>query len=298
MAQNKLELLRIFCSAAELGNFKACASKLAISPQAVTRAIQQLERLTGEVLFHRNTRQVRLTQFGEQLLTDGRVQLAQLEALLSPRQASAEIAGLVRMAAPAAFRMILTPLLMEFARLYPQIQLDIRLSDQHSDVVDEQIDLGIRAGLLRDQSFVAVTVSQVELWLVASTGYIAEYGLPNDLTDLANHHLTSMLDAATGRPWTWFFRAGDTYTPRHVRFLVNDAEHETAAIVAGLGIGQVADFFAKPFIATGQLQRILPELEPEPWPLSLYRPQRGPVPLRVRLLFDYLKTKLTEPSMR
>ena len=185
MAQNKLELLRIFCNAAELGNFKACASKLAISPQAVTRAVQQLERLTGEVLFHRNTRQVRLTQFGEQLFADGRLQLAQVEALLSPRQASADLAGVVRIAAPAAFRMILTPLLLEFARLYPQIQLDIRLSDQHSDVVDEQIDLGIRAGLLRDQSFVAVPISQVELWLVASADYLAEHGTPNDLTELS-----------------------------------------------------------------------------------------------------------------
>jgi len=189
--------------------------------------------------------------------------------------------------------MILTPLLLEFARLYPQIQLDIRLSDQHSDVVDEQIDLGIRAGLLRDQSFVAVPISQVELWLVASADYLAEHGTPNDLTELTNHHMTSVLDASTGRPWTWFFRGGETYTPRQVRFLVNDAEQETAAIVAGLGLGQVADFFAKPFIESGKLQRILAHLEPEPWPLSLYRPQRGPVSLRVRLLFDYLKAKLS-----
>lgn len=293
MAQNKLELLRIFCSAAELGHFKSCASKLAISPQAVTRAIQQLERLTGEVLFHRNTRQVRLTQFGEQLFADGRVQLAQLEALFSPSQASSDLAGLVRIAAPAAFRMILMPFLFEFARLYPQIQLDVRLSDQHSDVVDEQIDLGIRAGLLRDQSFVAVAVSQVELWLVASPNYLEAHGTPTAISDFSSHHLTSVLDGSTGRPWTWFFRGGETYSPRQVRLLVNDAEQETSAIVSGLGIGQVADFFARPLVKNGQLQRILPHLEPEPWPLSLYRPQRGPVPLRVRLLFDYLKTQLT-----
>ena len=89
MALNKLELLRIFCSAAELGNFKACAVKLALSPQAVTRAVQQLEQLTGEVLFHRNTRQVRLTQFGEQLYQDGRLQLAQLDATIQPKAGNA-----------------------------------------------------------------------------------------------------------------------------------------------------------------------------------------------------------------
>lgn len=294
MALNKLELLRIFCTAAELGHFKACASKLAISPQAVTRAIQQLEQLTGEVLFHRNTRQIRLTQFGQQLWQDGQQQLAQLEQLLSPRQASAELAGLVRLAAPAAYRPVLTPLLLEFARLYPQIQLDIRLSDQHSDVVDEQIDLGIRAGLLRDQSFVAVPVSKVALWLVASPDYVAAHGAPQTVADLNQHALTSVLDASTGRAWSWFFAKGETYSPRQVRWMVNDTAEEIAALIAGVGIGQVADFLAKPALARGQLQRLLPELEPEPWPVSLYRPQRGPVPVRVRLLFDYLRTQLSQ----
>ncbi len=292
MALNKLEWLRIFCSAAELGNFKACAVKLALSPQAVTRAVQQLEQLTGEVLFHRNTRQVRLTQFGQQLYQDGRLQLAQLDELFSPRLATQDAQGLVRLAAPAALRPVLTPLVLEFAALHPQIQLDVRLSDQHSDVVDEQIDLGIRAGLLRDQSFVALQISQVALYLVASPAYLAVHGAPSDLASLNNHQQVGLLDAGTGRPWAWFFRDGEIYQPRQVRLLVNDAEQELAAVVASLGIGQIADFLAKPLLARGELVRLLPEQEPTPWPLSLYRPQRGPVPARVRLLFDFLRDQL------
>ncbi len=292
MALNKLELLRIFCSAAELGNFKACAVKLALSPQAVTRAVQQLEQLTGEVLFHRNTRQVRLTQFGEQLYQDGSVQLAQLEQLFSPRLATQDAQGLVRLAAPAAFQSVLSPLLLQFARLHPQIRLDVRLSDQHSDVVDEQIDLGIRAGLLRDQSFVAVQVSEVALYLLASPAYLALAGTPAATAALHDHQQVSLLDAGTGRPWAWFFRDGEIYQPRQVRLLVNDAQQELAAVAAGLGIGQIADFLAKPLLARGELVRLLPELEPTPWPLSLYRPQRGPVPARVRLLFDFLREGL------
>ena len=292
MALNKLELLRIFCSAAELGNFKACAVKLALSPQAVTRAVQQLEQLTGEVLFHRNTRQVRLTQFGSQLYQDGRMQLIQLDQLFSPRLATQDAQGLVRLAAPAAFRPVLSPLLLKFAALHPQIRLDVRLSDQHSDVVDEQIDLGIRAGLLRDQSFVALQVSEVALYLVASPSYLTAYGPPSDLTALNQHQQVSLLDAGTGRPWAWFFRDGEIYQPRQVRLLVNDAQQELAAVAAGLGIGQIADFLAKPLLANGKLVRLLPAQEPTPWPLSLYRPQRGPVPARVRLLFDFLRDEL------
>lgn len=296
MALNKLELLRIFCSAAELGNFKACAVKLALSPQAVTRAVQQLEQLTGEVLFHRNTRQVRLTQFGEQLYQDGRLQLAQLDELFSPRLATQDAQGLVRLAAPAALRPVLSPLLLEFAALHAQIRLDVRLSDQHSDVVDEQIDLGIRAGLLRDQSFVAVQVAEVALYLVASPAYLAVHGTPLDLAALNNHHQVSLLDAGTGRPWAWFFRDGEIYQPRQVRLLVNDAQQELEAVAAGLGIGQIADFLAKPRLDRGDLVRLLPEREPTPWPLSLYRPQRGPVPARVRLLFDFLRERLQSPN--
>ncbi len=74
--------------------------------------------------------------------------------------------------------------------------------------------------------------------------------------------------------------------------MVNDAQQELAAVAAGLGIGQIADFLAKPLLARGELVRLLPEQEPTPWPLSLYRPQRGPVPARVRLLFDFLREGL------
>lgn len=295
MAQNKVELLRIFCCAAELGHFNACATKLAISPQRVTRAVQQLEQLTGEVLFHRNTRQVRLTQFGAQLWHEGQQQLAQLDALLSPPRHSLQPEGRVRLAAPAALSSILLPLLHRFAVMHPQLQLDIRLSDQHSDVVDEQIDLGIRAGLLRDQSFVAVQVAQIALWLVASPALLAQHGVPDTVDALAKWPQVSLLDGATGRPWVWFFRDGDSYQPKDVRFLVNDAAAELAAIRAGLGLGQVAALLAQADVAAGRLVRLLPEFEPTPWPLSLYRPQRGPVPARVRLLFDYLRDGLRQP---
>lgn len=291
--RDKLALLRIFCTAAELKHFKESATKLAISPQAVTRAVQQLEQLTGELLFHRNTRQIRLTQFGQQFYHDCQQQLGQLEQLLSPRTTSDELSGEIRLAAPAAMRSVLAPVLIEFALLYPHICLDLRLSDQHSAVVDEQIDLGIRAGLLRDQSFVAVPLSEVALWLVASPTYLQQFGQPAALDDLPQHKQVGMLDNATGKPWIWFFKDGATYQPRKVRYLVNDAEEELAAATAGLGIAQVADFLAAPHIHSGKLVRIMQNNKPTPWPLSLYRPQRGPVSARVRLLFNFLKERLS-----
>ncbi len=99
---NKVELLRIFCTAAQCDSFKAAAVRLHISPQAVTRAVQQLEQNTGEVLFHRSTRHIKLTRFAEEFLQQAQASLAQLDALFQKRQADREhvIAGLVRVAAP------------------------------------------------------------------------------------------------------------------------------------------------------------------------------------------------------
>jgi len=290
---NKLELLRIFCTAAELGNFKDTARLLAVSPQAVTRAVQQLEQLTGEVLFHRNTRQVKLTTFGAELLQQARPQLEALNALLRPTRQQAEHAsGLVRLTAPSAFRSVLMPLLLEFQQRYPLIRLDIRLSDQHSAVVTEQIDLGLRIGSIRDLSFVAVPVGQMPMYLVASPTYLAQAGVPQTLEDLASHRFTGMLDQASNRPWPFYFAGSGQWQPPQLQLLANDAFAEFTAVLAGVGISQLPLFMLADALATGQLVRLLPQLEPSPWPISLYRPQRGPVPLRVRLLFDFLQRQL------
>ena len=121
---NKLELLRIFCTAAQSDSFKAAAVRLGISPQAVTRAVQQLEQSTGEVLFHRSTRHIKLTRFAEEFLQQAQASLAQLDALFQKRQADREhvVAGLVRIAAPKVLRPVLMPVFTALAQRY---QLDL-----------------------------------------------------------------------------------------------------------------------------------------------------------------------------
>ncbi len=295
---NKLELLRLFCSAAEVSNFKEAARLQAVSPQTVTRAVQQLEQLTGELLFHRNTRQVRLTQFGEQLAEQGRQQLEQLDKLLRPiSQPKEQASGVVRLTAPHAFREVLLPLLSEFCCQYPEIRLDLRFADQHSALVDEQIDLGLRIGVLRDQSFVAAEVGVMSLLLVASPAYLAAQGQPDSQAALAQHRFTGLLDEATGRPWLFYTEQDKVWQPPAIHWLANDAFSELHGCLAGIGISQQPYFLLAPYLADGRLVRLLPELEPAPWPVSLYRPQRGPVPLRIRLLFDFLRSRLSAHPM-
>lgn len=287
---NKLELLRIFCTAAQSDSFKAAAVRLGISPQAVTRAVQQLEQSTGEVLFHRSTRHIRLTRFAETFVVQANNSLQQLDALFQRHQAADTnaIAGLVRVAAPKVMRTLLMPVLNSLALQYPELQLDVRLSDQIADVVDEQIDVGLRIGMIRDNSFIARTVARVGLYLTASPALLQKYAVPSDLEQLAELPATALMDKATGRAWHWYLKEGQLWSPKNISFIADDSEAEADATLAGLGVSQLASFMAIPHLRSGALVRLLPELEPEPWPLSIYRPQRGPVPERIRLVFDTL----------
>ncbi|MFO3723367.1 LysR family transcriptional regulator [Pseudomonas sp. HLMP] len=288
---NELELLRIFRTAAEHGSFREAAVRLGSSPQGVTRAIQRLERHFGELLFHRNTRQVRITVFGEGLLERVRPALDQFDELWRPPGVGQEVcvAGTVRVSAPHSLgnRAVL-PALERVAGQHLGITLDVRLSDRLSAVVDEQIDVGIRVGFLHDSRFVARQASHMRLPIVAAPSLIARLGAPQRVEDLAGLPVTASLDVNTGRPWPWYFKAGRQWAPTSQAFVADDADMEMGAVLAGVGFAQLADYMVAPHIASGKLVQVLPHEEPAAWGLYVYRPQRGPVPARVRVVFDAL----------
>lgn len=296
---NRLEMLRIFVAAAEAGSFKEAAIRLGISPQAVTRAVKELEELQGELLFHRNTRSMRITSFGEVLASQASKSVEQIDALFQRRetQDEHELRGLVRLTAPVALgRLRLLDVLIGIAREHPQISFDMHLSDEHSDVVDEKIDIGVRLGFMRDNRFIARRVAKQRFHVVAAPALIEQFGAPERIAQLDEVPTTTFLDARTGRPWPWLFAGGVQCLPAGPCFTVNDSEAECRAILAGLGFGQMPSFMAAPHIAAGRLVPVLTALEPDSWDIYVYRPQRGPVPARIRLVQDRLETALAEVS--
>lgn len=294
---NRLEMLRIFMAAAETGSFKQAAIQLGISPQAVTRAIQELERLQGEMLFHRNTRQIRITEFGEQLASRAGDSLRQVDALFATghgRQTS-EFEGVVHLTAPKALgRIGLLPVLADIAMRHPGLRIDLNLSDTPAHVIDERIDIGVRFGLLQDSRFVARKVAKHAFHVVGTPGLIARVGAPAHVRDLESLPTTVMHDETTGRGWPWLFRGGQRFTPAKPTFTSNDSEAERDAVLSGLAFGQIAGFLADSHIAAGELVPLLQAFAPEPWDLCVYRPQRGPVPKRVRAVFDGLVKALSD----
>lgn len=288
---NRLEMLRLFVAAAEAKSFKEAAQRLHVSPQAVTRAVQELEEHLGELLFHRNTRANRITEFGAELAARSRNAVQGVDALFQRASPvpDADLSGLVRLTAPKALgQRFVMPLLAELGHEYPGLRLDLRLSDQAADVVDEQIDIGVRVGFLRDSRFVARAVAKVHFHTVASPSLIAARGAPASLQELAERPITVVMDPHTGKPWPWFLKDGQEWLPAKAAFATDETLAECEAVLAGLGFGQVVSLLTIPHLRCGELLRVLPELDPDPWNLYIYRPQRGPVAARIRLVFDRL----------
>ena len=195
--------LRIFCVAAEADSFRDAAARLGMSPQGVTRAVQELEAHYGELLFHRTTRSVHITDFGAELAPRVRACLAQMDAVLAPAspQAASELVGRVRVTAPRSLgRLRVLPALNEVARLHPGIVIDIRLSDELADVVDGQIDVGVRMGLFKDNRFVVRRVGSVGFGVYGSRALIKRHGTPERVADLSALPTTGLIDHSTRRP--------------------------------------------------------------------------------------------------
>ena len=294
---NRLEMLRIFCAASEARNFKEAAIRLGISPQAVTRAIKVLESHVGEVLFHRNTRRVQISEAGTRLALQAKASIAGVDGLFEQRRESPEhIAGLVRITAPLGVgKDYLIPMLAALKAQHPGLQFDLRLTDLAIDLVEEQIDIGVRMGFLRDSRTIARAVAPVRSRIVGAPELIALHGVPTSLQALGDLPTVVSMDPNNGKAWPWFLANGQQWSPRSPAFAIDDTRAECDAVVAGLGFGQIPEFQALPLIRIGQLVEVLAELAPEPWNLYVYRPQRGPVPARTRLVFDWLVERFSDP---
>lgn len=292
--QDRLELLRIFTAAAGAPTFREAAARLGVSPQAVTRAVRELEEALGETLFHRNTRSVQITRYGQGFAAQAQTALLTVDGLFDASSAkTVEAGGIVRVTAPSHVgRAYVMPVLTVLMQQYPGLVADLRLSDTPSAVVDEQIDVGVRVGFIGDNRFVARALGALPLWVVASPALLERVGEPKTPDALHALPLTMLINRTDGRAWPWAFRDDAQIQPRNAAFVTDDPEAEVQATCAGLGFTQTSAYMLRAHVESGALVRVLRRFEPAPWTLYVYRPQRGPVPARVRVVFDALAASL------
>lgn len=276
--------LRLFIRIAELGGVTAAAHDLSLSPASASARLVKLEETVGFRLFNRTTRAVSLTTDGELFLPYAQQIVETLEAGFSAiRGQNSEVQGLLRMTMPSSFgRMYIIPLLAEFQLRYPQVKLDLRLSDEVLDVVEGAYDLIIRNASLEDSSLIVRKLADDRRLLVASPTYIEQYGAPTAPNDLAVHRCVTLGETK------WKFENGQNIS---VSFssVVNDGEAMRKMIECGMGIGLKSVWNAVESLSSGLLVEVLPEFplvtQASIW---LLYPSRRIVPPRVQVMIDFL----------
>ena len=259
---NDLNRLGAFIAVAQCGGFTAAADRLGVSKARVSLDVQRLERALGTALFTRTTRQVRLTDAGQQLLDDAAPLLAGLgDAVARAAHSSAEVSGTLRIATAvdhAAQHM--GAAVAEFAVLHPALRITLHASDRVSDMLAEGIDLAFRMGWMRDSSLRAVRLADFEQYAVAAPSYLQRAGVPKHPDELAQHAWVALTLLPTPLTWVFTARNGHTRSVRmNTRLQTDSATALRTLLLNGAGISAMERLTVQADIAEGRLQRLLPD---------------------------------------
>ncbi|RFU46489.1 LysR family transcriptional regulator [Paraburkholderia sp. DHOC27] len=293
---NEIRAITTFVRAAALGSLRRAAVDQGISPQAASHAVMQLEKELGVRLFHRTTRKLSLTEEGQRLFESVKPALGMLSSALDEaRRSKEDVGGLLRISAPRSLGMpLLWPSFEAFQQLHPNIQLDVQLDDHFTDLVTERADVGFRAGPPPSGGSIARRLLPIQLIVCASPQYIERNGAPRTLDELTQHRCTGYRRVNTGKLAQWQFRLGDEVVYRDIPAVVcaNDTEMETQAVLAGLGIGQLATFNCTAHIRAGRLVPLLTQHIADYGTIHIYYGHRTEQPLRVKTFIDFMIGRL------
>ncbi|AVL84114.1 LysR family transcriptional regulator [Klebsiella oxytoca] len=279
-----------FVRTAELGSLSKAADAQQISPQAASKALKQLETHLGVRLFHRTTRNMSLTEEGQRFFEAAKPALMGLQqALATVQQTREEFAGPLRIVGPrSVVQQVIKPVLIEYSRLYPEVQPDVQLDDGITNWVEKRVDVGFRISVSPQEGLIARRLFPLQLIICASPAYLRKYGVPKTLHDLSAHRCSVFRHAATGRLIPWTVKSGDNVQDHYVNpaMSTNDEMLELHAVLMGEVIAQLAGPTAAQYIRTGRLVPVLPEAIADIHGLFLYYGSRVAQPLRVRRFID------------
>ncbi|KXU81072.1 LysR family transcriptional regulator [Aeromonas enteropelogenes] len=283
----ELELMGLFATVVEQGSFTRAAELLGMPKSSVSQKISRLESQLGVRLLQRTTRRLSLTPQGEIYVEHcrGLLTLARCANLAMARLRSAP-AGRVRITAPEATgTLLLGPILAEFRALYPEVVLELTLSDEQLDLVGEGYDLALRAAPLKDSSLICRRIGEVARYLVASPGYLARHGMPQRLAELAHH----VCLVHTALP-VWPLQEGG-WRPQGACASNSLLALRELALHDG-GIALLPQHVCESGLASGKLQKILPMIPIPTNPFYLIYPSREHLAPALRSLMDFVAERL------
>jgi DNA-binding transcriptional LysR family regulator len=291
---DRLEAMSAFVAVAEAGGFSAAARRLGTPLTTVSRKVAELEDHLRVRLLTRTTRKVMLTDTGQEFFQRCRRLLDELDE--SERLAAGEYQaprGGLTVSAPLALgRLHLAPIVSEFLATYPEIDVDLRLSDTITNIVADGIDVAVRVGQLPDSSLKALKVGSIRHVVCASPSYLARRGTPAKPGDLGSHHCVTFTGLEGAKEWT--FRAGRKVERLAVRsrLAVNTAEAAADASIAGNGITRLLCYQVSNAVLEGRLALLLRKFEPAPLPVNLVSPDARRMPQKLKAFMDYVGPRL------
>lgn len=293
----ELANIRTFISVVRAGGFAPVARERGVAASSISRAIHTLEESLGVRLLHRTTRTISLTEAGEAFLLKASPAIEELEAA---KEAAFKTrigpAGHLRISASVSYGNIaLAPLLKSFVKQYPEISLELILSDNTLDIIGGGIDLAIRHGPLADSSLIGRRLRTVEYYLVANSEYIENSEPLNIPGDLLNHQVLNYTLNAFRRSWRFEQNDQTTEVPIKSSILSSNPAMIRSCACNGMGVALLADWIVEDDLKSGKLQRLLPDWnagagvvshEPAIW---LIRPSRAFVPEKVIAFESFLR---------
>src|SRR5947208_9553394 len=295
------EALAIFAKVVELRSFVAAATELALSKATVSKAVSRLEERLGARLFNRTSRRLALTDAGQKLSARAQRLLAEGEALENEALAeSMTPRGLVRFAVPMTFGVkAVAPMLPAFLEQYPEVAIDLHLSDATVDLIGEGFDAGLRIARLPDSSLIARRLCAMPRYTVAAPSYLKRHGRPTHPMHLAEHRCFGYAYLSTAGVWHYTNAAGEQANVRPGGQLrVNNGEAVMPALLAGLGIADLPEFIVGDAVESGAVEVILKGWKQPEGAVHLGTPPGGPRPARVEVLADYLTRHFAKGKKR
>ena len=285
---------------AQLGSFRGAAKSLGMPKTSVSRKIAELEARLGAQLLRRTTRHVALTDAGVVYVEAAQAAIANLEAAedaVSKQQR--EPHGRVRVTAPAPFgQSVLTALLSEFLIIYPKVEVQLHITYRQVDLLTERFDIALRYGVLPDSSLTAILLGEAEQRIVASPSYLKKHGEPKTPAELAEHNclLFGAENATMRATWTLWSGKRKLEVPVRGRLSTDDLIAIREAARGGLGIARLPEPSIADDLRTGALTQLLPAYTSAASPLHLIHPGGRFLPPRTRVLIDFLKQRLMQPT--
>lgn len=288
---NRSGEMEVFVKAVELGGFSHAARHLGMSQSAVSKLISRLEVRLGTRLFNRSTRRLDLTAEGCAFYERATVILSDIEEAERQAGRGERPVGRIRLNTSASYAThILEPILPRFLERYPDIVLDIVLTDAVIDLLAERTDIVVRAGPLKDSSLIARKLGEIPMLIVAAPDYLRRFGEPKAPADLDRHNRIGFGYPREIEGWRFLVDGETLNASPPIGVQASDGEAIRRLALQGLGLARIAAFTVRDDIAAGRLHPVLKDFYAEDSEAfhAVYTGQGGPLPERVRVLLNFL----------